>query len=73
MPNTAMFSFENAVWAKERVFRCRVGVGRGKKGRPKTRTEFEGVYEIEGRGLWVVCRFCGLGVHRGQHALSKLV
>jgi hypothetical protein len=68
-----VFLRERGVCEGARVFRGQVGVGRGEEGCPETRTECEGVCEIEGRDRWVVCRLCGLGVHRGQHALSKLV
>ena len=68
-----VFLRERGVCEGARVFRCQVGVRRGKEGRPKARTECESVCKIEGCEGWVVRRLCGFGVHRRQHALSKLV
>ena len=68
-----VFLQERGVREGARVFRCQVSVGRGEEVNSKTRAEFEGVREIEGRGRWVACRLCGLGEHRGQHALRKFM
>ena len=57
-----VFLRERGVCEGAHIFRCQVGVRRGEKGRSKTRTECEGVCEIEGRDRWVVRRLCSLSV-----------
>ena len=43
-----IFLRERGVGKGARVFRCQVGIGRGKEGCPKTRTECKGACKIEG-------------------------
>ena len=59
------------VCAKERVFRCQVGVGRGEEGRTRTIKECKYMCEIEGCGRWVVYRLCRLGVTAGSTLLAN--
>ena len=50
-----IFLRERGVCEGARVFTSQVGVGHDEEERSKTKTECEGVHEIEGRDRWVVC------------------